>query len=202
MKLAEVNAPARPVWVSETGYWSALQMYWGGAGVGNALMATYSPRALFEFWLAGAGRTYIYELADFDSADYFGLIDLNGNPKPAFYAVSNILTLLRDPGPPFTAGSLSYSLSGSTSQVQQVLFEKRDGSYYLALWVETPSLNANTLSSITVPQQAIQVNFGQLPKALTGYAWDATGTMTTATLPVSQTVALSIGPNITVLKIQ
>jgi hypothetical protein len=190
------------VWVTETGFWTADGMYWGGAGDGEALSATYAPRALLEFWLAGAKRTYIYELADFSSSVFFGLIRDDGTPKPAFYAISNLLTLLKDPGPPITPDSLSYSISGAGPQLHQLLLEKRDGSHYLALWIEAPGMDASTLTPMTVPLQDVQVLLGRFPAAVTAYQWDGVGTMTTIPINPAQTVAVSIGPNITILKIQ
>lgn len=202
INLALVNAPTKPVWMTETGYWSVQAPYYGGDGVGEALMATYSPRLLFQTWLAGASRTYIYELADESSTSFFGLIRNDGSPKPAFYAVSNLLALLNDPGAAFTPGSLSYALSGASPQVHQLLFQKRDGSYYLALWVEAPGMNGATLQTISVPSQTVQILLGQFPSAVTSYQWSSAGTITTTSLSASQAISVSVGPNITVLKIQ
>ncbi len=202
MRLAAINVPNKPVWVTETGYWSQLSPYYGGEGVGETLMATYLPRALLQFWLAGAKRSYIYELADYSSSDYFGLVRQDGSPKPAFYSVSNLLTLLSDPGASFTPGALSYALSGAASQVQTSLFQKRDGSYYLALWIEAAGMDGNTGASITVPPQMIQVLLGHFPTAVTTYQWSSSGTITTTTLQPSQAISLALGPNITILRIQ
>ena len=201
MRWAQVNAPSKPVWVTETGYWSVQAPYVGGDGVGEALMATYMPRALFEFWLAGANRTYIYQLADDNSSSFFGLIRQDGSPKPAFYAVSNLLTLLNDPGPSITPGSLSYKLSGASSQVSSLLFQKRDGEYYLALWVEAPGMNGNTMAAIAVPTQSVQLLLGRFPSTVTSYQWSEAGTITTTTLQAAQSISVPVGPNITILKI-
>jgi hypothetical protein len=202
LRLAHVNVPAKPVWVTETGFWSAQGTYWGGAGDGETLTAAYAPRALLEFWLAGAGRAYLYELADESDITFFGLIRNDGTAKPAYYAVSNLLGLLKDPGASITPGSLSYLLSGASPQVHQALFQKRDGSFYLALWVEAPGMNAKTLAPITVPPQTVQVLLGRFPSALIAYKWDSSGRMATTTLKPSQTVAVTVGPNVTVLRIQ
>jgi len=202
INLALVDVPAKPVWMTETGYWSVQAPYYGGDGVGEALMATYTPRLLFQSWLAGASRTYIYELADESSTSFFGLIRNDGSAKPAFYAVSNLLALLNDPGAAFTPGSLSYALSGASPQVHQLLFQKRDGSYYLALWVEAAGMNGASLQTTAVPSQTVQILLGQFPAAVTSYQWSSAGTITTTTLSASQAISVSVGPNITVLKIQ
>jgi hypothetical protein len=201
--LQYVNDPGKPTWITETGYYSDHVPYGGGFGVGEALQATYTPRSMFQWWMAGATRSYTYELIDaISSNNFWGLIRYDGTPKPAFYAAKNLLTLLSDPGAPFSPGSLAYSLSGASSQVQQLLFQKRDGSFYLALWVEAAGMNAITGADITVPQQTVLVALGNFPSTVTSYQWDATGTMTTTSLSQSQSVSVSVGPNITVLKIQ
>ena len=138
VRQAQINTPSEATWATETGYWSAQAPYYGGNGVGEALMATYLPRTIFAFWMGGVKRSYIYELADYANTIYFGLMRYDGTPKPAFYAVSNLLTLLSDPGTSFTPGSLSYKITGSSTQLQSLLLAKRDGSYYLALWIEAP----------------------------------------------------------------
>ena len=199
---AKINVPSKPVWVTETGFWSQQVQYWGGAGNGEALMATYMPRALLDFWNSGAQRTYIYELADFESDDYFGLIRIDGTFKPAFYAVANLLSLLKEPGASFTPGALSYSLTGSTAQVDQTLLQKSDGSFYLVLWVEASGMNVTTLANIAVPNQNVIVNLGTSPASVTQYQWDSTGSMTTQALTASQAIDVSVGPNITVFRIK
>jgi hypothetical protein len=202
LRLAEVNVPAKPTWVTETGFWTVEGQYWGGIGDGEQLSATYAPRVLLEFWLAGAQRTYVYELADESDITFFGLLRNDGTPKPAFYAVSNLLGLLDDPGPPITPGSLAYQLSGASPLVHEALFQKRDGSYYLALWVEAPGLDPATLAVSAVPSQTVQVILGQFPEGVISYQWNASGTMVTAALQASQSISVSIGPNLTILKIQ
>jgi hypothetical protein len=200
--LQYVNDPGKPTWVTETGYWSIQAPYYGGYGVGAALQATYSPRAAFEWWMNGVARSYIYELVDSDTSHDFGLISIGGTPKPSFYAMKNLLNLLSDKGYTFTPGSLAYSVTGSTSNVKQLLFQKHDGSFYLAIWLEVPGMDGATGADITVLNQAVTVNLGSTPSAVTSYAWDTTGAMTPTSVTPSQALSVSVGPNITVLKIQ
>ena len=42
--------------------------------------------------------------------------------------------LLADPGPSFRTSSLDYSIKNAPAGLRQVLLQKRDGSFYLALW--------------------------------------------------------------------
>jgi Putative Ig domain len=204
-----VNMPGKPFWITETGYQSLQESLGSGGadtnGMSPSLQATYLMRTLFETTMAGAVRTYLYEFADAFSTTYWGLISNSGIPKPSFYAISSLLGLLSDPGTTFTPGSLNFSISGSTSNVQHMLFQKRDGSFYLALWVEVPGMNAATLANISVPQQSVEVLLGKMPTAVTSYQWNITATTSTTTTTVlapSASIPVSVGQNVLILKIQ
>jgi hypothetical protein len=201
MAKSGINVPGKPIWVTETGFWSKQAMYWGGAGDGEALMATYVPRVLLEFWKSGSQRTYLYELADYDSTDSFGLIRTDGTMKPAFYAVANLLTLLSDVKTSFAPGSLSYSLSGVTRNIHQLLMQKANGDFYLALWNESAGMNVGTLADIAIPSQSVTLSLEKLPRGVTSYAWDSTGSMRPSVITPSQTIQLLVGPNILIVQL-
>lgn len=201
MRYAQVNTGSKPVWVTETGVWSDLENYWGGSGTGEAVMALYEPRTLLEFWLAGATRIYLYELADYSSNVYFGLLRQDGSKKPAFSSIANLLTLLADKGSGFSPGGLSYGLSGSTGNVHQILMEKQNGTFYLLLWVETAAMNPGTLQSISVPTQTVQVTLGSQPSSLTQYHLGTDGSLASSTLTPSESVSLPLDGGVTILAI-
>ena len=46
----------------------------------------------------------------------------------------NFVALFEDPGAAFVPDKLTYTLSGVSTGIQQMLFQKRDGRFYLALW--------------------------------------------------------------------
>ena len=136
-----------PIMVTETGYHNALN----GTDVGHrpvteAAAGKYMPRLLLEYFNRGIARTYLYELIDAkpDAGkslrdSNFGLLRNNGVEKPAFRAIKSVIGLLRDPGPAFSPGALDYTLSGATDRVHHTLLQKRDGTFYLALWQERSS---------------------------------------------------------------
>lgn len=147
--LPRYRAPsgARPMIATETGYHNAIK---AGApsqrAVSERAAGRYMPRLLFTQFNRGFVRSYIYELID-ERPDpgktamdaNFGLLRNDGSEKPAYRAVAGILGLLRDPGQPFVPGALTYSLSGQTATVQHTLLQKRDGTFFLALWQERSS---------------------------------------------------------------
>jgi len=201
MKWAQVNNPGEPIWATETGFWSKPGAYYGGYGVSEAIQAVYTPRALLEFWNAGVARTYIYELADDESDAFFGLIRSDGTLKPAFGTVSNLLSLLKDPGQEFTPDELAYGLSGGNSSIHQALFQKRDGSFYLALWVEALSYNFQTSQPIAVPSQNISLNLNRTVLSAAIYQFGDAGKMTTTTLTPGQTLPLTVTDRVEIVKL-
>ena len=66
----------------------------------------------------------------------FGLFDNDGKTmKPAGHAMANLIGLLADPGPAFQPGRLDFVVSGDN--VQTILLQKRDGEFWLALWLSS-----------------------------------------------------------------
>ena len=131
-------------------------------------MGKYVPRLLFEYFNRGVQRTYLYELVD-QGADpdkderdeNFGLLRYDGTEKPAYGALENLIGLLEDPGPPFEAGSLDYSLGGEVESVHRTLLQKRDGRFYLVLWQEVPSYNLETGRDLYVEPQRVQLTLDE-----------------------------------------
>jgi len=207
LKLVQPNTPSKPIWVTETGYFALPGPVFGMYGVSPAVQAVYSPRALLEYSNAGATRTYLYELADdFEpgevAADYhWGLLNSDGSTKPSFTAISNLLTTLSDPGAAFTPTPLAYALTNATSAVHSALFQKRDGSYYLALWVEAQGYNFLTQTPMNVPAQNVTLQLGSSVASAATIQWDANGNITTAPLTPTQSLNLTVSDTIQLVKI-
>ncbi len=136
----QVAAPNRPVDVTETGYHNALAATTGQPAVSEAAAAVYLPRALLSAFRDGARRTFIYELLDekpdpglLDPEKHFGLVRQDLSPKPAFFAVRNLLTAVRQsPGPAATPPPTpSISTRGP---VDRLALSRADGSVVVALW--------------------------------------------------------------------
>jgi hypothetical protein len=89
---------------------------------------------------------------------------------------------------------LPYSVAGGSSDVRHVAFQKRDGTYYLALWIEQSGFDLHSRNDIVVPPQPIMVHVPSAFTALNTYRWNADGTVErtansgeTGWLPVSIT---------------
>lgn len=204
---AENSRTGGPVWTTETGYWQNQASYYGGFGISPALGAAYVPRAILSFYSAGSAKSYLYEMADCNcsSTEYWGLLGVSGSTvtqRPSYYAMQNLISLLSDKGYTFTPGSLSMSLTGSTSNVQQLLFQKHDGTFWLALWLGLPGMNGSTGANITVANQAVTLNLATTPGAVTSNLFTSTGSLTATSLTPSTAIPLSVSQYPQIVEIQ
>lgn len=142
LDLVRSGSGSDPVIATETGYHNALNAPVPPAqpAVSERAAAIYVPHLLLEHFRVGIERTFLYELIDehhepslTDQEQHFGLVRHDLSRKPAFTAVRNLLSLLDDPGPSFEPGSLDFSLKAG-GPVEQLLLQKQDGCFYLALW--------------------------------------------------------------------
>ncbi len=181
--------PSGPLQISETGY--------GTDQVSNATQAKYDLRLLLNAWNQGIARTYLFALID-DSIDgasfeHFGLVDGTYAPKPAYNAVKNLIAVLADPGAAFAPGSLAYSLSGNTANVQATLLQKQNGLFYLILWIAEAAGG---------PSQSVQLNLANAA-TLSAQSFDANGKLTAVSLSKSGgAYSLSVTDTPTIITIQ
>jgi hypothetical protein len=149
----QIDAPGVPEQITETGYQTTpgqLPQYWIPANV----EAQYIARTYFLAYLHGFGRTYVYEFLDDPDSPNFGMIDGNLNPRPVYYEVKNLIGALADPGPYFAAGQLPYSVVGGDQTLNRLLLQKRDGSFWLILWLEQSAYDSiNEVWTPVAPQQ-------------------------------------------------
>jgi hypothetical protein len=119
------------------------------------------PHIPLENFRRGVTRTFLYDLVDegtstdTDGSHHFGLIQNNGTAfpiKPAYTSIKNLISILSDAGAAFTPGAMSFNLSGTTADVHTLLLQKRNGNYYLALWVESTNQSASQAVTVTFDQ--------------------------------------------------
>jgi len=104
------------------------------------------PRIFAEVFRQGIYRTYKYELINNGiqgREGLFGLLRNNLTEKPSFKAVKSLIAILNDKGPIFQPDKLNYTLNGSLHDVKQLLFQKRNGDFYLMIWLEISCWDVN-----------------------------------------------------------
>ena len=165
---AALNSGSKPVMATETGYNTAVNSEGELKPASEEAMATYLPRLYLEYFSRGVARTYAYELLDqspdpgqTDPEAHFGLLRNDLSPKPAFDALRNTIQILSDPGPSFSPEALDYTSKDRGSNLQQVVLQKGDGSYYLALWRAKSVWDPAARTPVAAPSAPVILRFGQ-----------------------------------------
>ena len=204
---AGVASGSKPVMATESGYHNALNTSDGHNPTSEQAAATYIPRMYLEYYRRGIARTYDYELVDTwdepaldDPSPHFGLLRSDLSEKPAFVALRNMVRILDDPGASFSPGNLAYSLSGSPSDVRQVLLQKRDGSFYLALWRTGSVWDPIGRKNLSAPSAQVGVNFGEPIASAAQYRPNSSSAQV-ASFSDPGSVSVEVGPQVTILEV-
>jgi hypothetical protein len=162
---ARLLAGGKRLMATETGYNNAMNDQSHGGPVTEGVAAKYTTRNLLEHFKRGFVRTYVYELIDefpdpgkTERESNWGLLRYKGSEKPAYTALKNLIDLLEDPGPPFEPQGLDFSMSGDMSNVHRLLLQKRDGQFYLILWLEVSSYDRDGDEELHVPSQRVTLH--------------------------------------------
>jgi hypothetical protein len=186
-----------PWTATETGY----ETY---SGVSEKTGGKYFSRMFFEFFNAGASRTFAYELMDepdkSGGESKYGIVRGDGTYKPAFTAVANQIQVLKDPGASFAPGSLQYKLANAPGDLHHTLLQKRNGRFYLVLWREVDSYTAGkdidvAASSVTVSFATAKLTVNQIDPLKSATPFSTNANVTSLTVPVGdQALILEIIP--------
>jgi hypothetical protein len=213
----------KPMATTETGY-STFKGW-----VSEKVHAKYMPRLFLEFFRKNVQRTCSYEFVDAFSDPgksnreaNFGLLRHDLTPKPAYTAVQNLIRLLRDPGTGFTPGGLAYTLDvqpvrdyrepnskrvttyDRTQYVHRVLLQKRDRSFYLALWHEVSSndTSANPPREIQPPAMPTTLKLQQPIRSAVIYTLGEDGSLRTTPAKLTKNqIQLNVSDRVTIIKL-
>jgi hypothetical protein len=210
---AQLNSGAKPIMATETGYTNAIN--WSPVGPGEnkpiseAATATYMPRLFFEYFSRHIARTFSYELVDehpdpglTEREDHFGLLRNDLSPKPAFEALRNTIEILEDPGPAFAPGALDYALSAGGATLHSSLLQKRDGTFYLALWRLQSVWSPDERKALPAPPEPVTITVNP---GLQSYAVYSPTVSSAPTLSVSQpagSLSVEVGPEVTIVALR
>jgi hypothetical protein len=212
---------AKPMILTETGYHNAIRAPAGGhRPVSERAAGRYIPRLALEHFNRGFRRSYLYELIDLapdpgqaSIEANFGLLRNDGTPKPAYRALSSLLQLLSDPGPAFEPGALEYSLRGASNDVHHTLLRKRDGRWFLVLWLERSSYDTgarpnapddiNARRDLPMADRQVTLKFGASIGAATIHRLDDAGTLSSSATPISRgEVDVAVSDRVTVAELR
>ncbi len=197
--LIRTSTRTKPIWTTETGYNDDMTR---PCALADDTIAKYDLRTLAEKWNAGEQRVYFYQYADMPSDRIFGgmgMMHADGTPKVQFTALSSMVHLLADPGAPFTAQPLGFTLGGSDTNVHHTLLQKRDGRYELLVWLEVRSWDPKSRTAIAVEPQTVRLTLPKSIRAAKIYAFTPAWTLAstplalrdgTASIKVTDTVSI------------
>ena len=196
--------PGKPIVTTETGYITDTSI---AQGIPELVEGKYAPRMILEQALHGVTRTYVYELIDEGSATagnagMYGLARNDGSPKPAFTALKNLIATLTDPGPQVLPQNLQFSLVGASSNVHHLVMAKRDGSYYVAFWLEEQDYDVNKRAETPVTPEKITFVASHVFKATQLLAFNADGSLKTMQLNPSDRIPLTVTDGVAILRLQ
>ena len=200
---SRVAWPDAPLHSTEFGFTNAVFADIDIAGTERSA-AKDVPRVYLQNFDEGVARSYQFQIRDTngdgnnngvpDAEDLafkegnWGLLDLDGNPKPAFHAVKNLIGVLSKHAgseyvndleqtnvggghwvvPELEARPFDLSITGNTAGVRHLLLQQIDGSYDLVLWQDvqdavpvTPGSNSGPVRDRVNPTKFVNVTFGQ-----------------------------------------
>jgi hypothetical protein len=204
---ATANSGPKAVMATETGYHTATSWTGEHKPVSEAAMATYVPRMFLEYFRRGVVRTFSYELLDegtgsTDREDSFGLLRHDLSEKPAFAALRNTIDILEDPGAAFAPEALDYSLSGDLSNLRQVLLQKRDGSFYLALWRTGSVWDPIKRIVLGSSSPSLTVSVNRPLASAQRYAPNSSAAPLSSFASPNSPLGVSVGPQVTILRLE
>jgi hypothetical protein len=197
LKLVNGGSGGKPAVTTETGYRNDFS---APDAVPSDIAARYMPRLLLEQFRAGIARTFLYELVD-SGPEQYGLLLPNGDQKPAFTAVKSLLSLLDDPGPAVVLSPLDYGLQNEPSDLRHLAFQKRDGTYYLALWLERSSYDVDGRSSLPAIAAPVTVTVPSSQRLVSVVQWQADGTTKRVPLGHTQSGTVTVSDDLSMVEV-
>ncbi len=177
--------PGKKLWITETGYrekiyGEKIDAQQNKYKVTRKAKTKYLPRIYANYYLQGQiEKTFLYVLLAAVPTDLsgHGIVDANLQPTPAYYGIKNMTSLLGEATwdrltqswqyPDFQPSSLEYTLKGNLTDIKHLLLQKSDGTFYLLLWQEVYTYDAQQGKDIENPDRPIQfkLNGGVIKKA-------------------------------------
>ncbi len=202
LNMAAADGPGLGAEITETGY-MAYPTTSTPYTLPESVEASYIPRTLLLAFKDGFEKTFLYELIDEVSSPGYGLLRSDLSPKPAFTAVQNLIATLSDNGPGFTPGSLPYTISGGDSNLNQLLLEKSDGSFWLVLWLEESSWDPVNCVPTAVTPENIGIELSNSYHTTTDYQFDSSGNVTQFNQPMNGSgTSLTVTDQVSVVEIK
>jgi len=127
----DVDLPKQPRVTTETGWFTT-----GPDAVSEDVQGKLFLNLYFSAFNRGWSYTFIYMLHDSATQKDWGLYHLDYSPKPAATFMHNLTTILADSGTNSSPGALNYAIANQPDTVHDLLMQKSNGQFELAVWSE------------------------------------------------------------------
>jgi hypothetical protein len=121
--------------------WVTTETGWVTSGA-KSITEEQQARVFLNLYLSafkhGIAYTFIYMLRDDPGQGYWGLFDVNYQPKKSGTYLHNFTTILADTGTR-PAGKLNYAITPEPATLHALLLQKHTGQFALAIWNDRPS---------------------------------------------------------------
>ena len=122
---------------TETGWYTSAE---NSQGQKYPVSLDQQGKLLMNVYLSAIKRgwsyTFVYYLHDSPQGEW-GFFDADYKPKPSATYLHNLTTILADTDA-FKPGSFIYSIADEPKSVHDLLIQKKDGTFYLAVWDDRP----------------------------------------------------------------
>jgi hypothetical protein len=191
---------SQKIYVTESGWSNAMNASDNSPNVTEDVASRYIGRLFLETMRQGWPRTYVYELVDqmadpglTNTQEHYGLFRNDYSAKPAATTIANMIALMSDKGYTVTPGTLSYSLTTPSAAVHHLLFQKHDGSYWLALLQEVSDWKGWNAQGVQVtnPDVAVTLTLPAVASSIETYRPHDSASIV-ASVPNHQTITLMV----------
>ncbi len=133
----------------------------GNGGNGTAISEEEQGKLFLNLYLAAFKRdwsyTFIYMLHDSRSQGDWGLIRNDYTYKASAAYLHNLTTILADKSSDFAPGKIEYTIPGKPATVHDLLMQKSDGTFELAVWGEQAKGSNNVTVNFGVNRASVKV---------------------------------------------
>jgi len=118
-------------------------------------------RLFLNLYLAAYKRgwtyTFVYMLHDDAGQGYWGFVHTDYSNKPSATYLHNMTTILSDNASSFTPGSVNYTIPSQPATVHDMLIQKSNGVFELAVWSEKASGTNNITVNLGATYATVNV---------------------------------------------
>ncbi len=199
---------AKPLQATETGYHNGVNSASTHNPASERAAGVYLPRLYLDYFRRGIARAFSYELIDqhpdparTNNEANFGLLRNDFSPKPSFTALERTIGLLGDMGPSFETARYAYSVGGARRGLRRLLLQKRDGSFYLALWKAEPVWDPRTRKPIRASCDSVRVRLPTVARRVEVHRPSEEAGPSVVRTGVGS-IDVGVSPSVTILKIE